>query len=69
MVEIRAAEQNIEKKNEKKWRQPKRPWDNIKHTNIHIGVLEGEVGEKGPEKIFEEMIAEKFSNMEKEMVN
>ena len=25
MVEISATEQNIEKKNEKKWRQPKRP--------------------------------------------
>ena len=33
MVEVTAAEQNIEKR--KKWRQPKRPRDNIKHTNIH----------------------------------
>ena len=41
MVEVTAAEQNIEKR--KKWRQPKRPRDNIKHTNIHIiGVPEGE---------------------------
>ena len=34
MVEITATEQNIEKR--KKWRQPKRPRDNIKHTNIDI---------------------------------
>ena len=38
MVEINAAEQNIGKI---KWILPKRPWDNIKFTNIHIiGVLE-----------------------------
>ena len=39
-------------------------WDNIKHTNIRIiEVLEGEEREKGPRKIFEEVIAEKFPNM------
>ena len=43
--------------------------DNIKHTNIHITeVLEGEKREKGPEKIFEEIIAENFPNMGKETV-
>ena len=36
-------------------------WDNVKHTNIHIiGVPEGEEREKGPEKMFEEIIAENF---------
>ena len=45
-------------------------WDNIKCTNIPIiGVQEGEEREKGPEKIFEEKIAEDFPNMEKEIVN
>ena len=45
-------------------------WDNIKHTNIHIiGVSEGEEREKGPEKVFEEIIAENFPNMGKEIVN
>ncbi|MCH3754018.1 hypothetical protein LZB89_09070, partial [Campylobacter coli] len=45
-------------------------WDNIKCTNIHIiGVPEGEEREKGPEKIFEEIIAENFPNMGKEIVN
>ena len=45
-------------------------WDNIKGTNICIiRVQEGEEREKGPEKIFEEIIAENFSNMEKKIVN
>ena len=43
-------------------------WDNIKHTNIHIiGVPEGKEKEKGPEKIFEEIIVENFPNMGKEI--
>ena len=45
-------------------------WVNIKCTNIHIiGVQEGQEIEKGPEKIFEEMIAENFPNMGKEIAN
>ena len=45
-------------------------WDNIKCTNISIrGVPEGEETEKGPEKIFKEIIAENFLNMGKEIVN
>ena len=44
-------------------------WNNIKHTNIHIlGAPEGEEREKGPEKIFEEIIAENFPNMGKEII-
>ena len=43
-------------------------WDKIKHTNILIiGVPEGEEREKGPEKIFEEIIVENFPNMGKEI--
>ena len=43
-------------------------WDNIKHNNIHIiGVPEGEEREKGPEKVFEEIIIENFPNMGKEI--
>ena len=43
-------------------------WDNIKHNNICIiGVPEGEKREKGPEKIFEEIIVENFPNMGKEI--
>ena len=37
-------------------------WDSIKCTNILIiGVPEGEEGETGPEKIFENMIAENLT--------
>ena len=34
-----------------------------------IGVPEGEERKKGSKKIFEEVIAENFPNMEKEIVN
>ena len=45
-------------------------WDNIEGTYICIiRVPEGEEREKGPEKIFEEIIAENFSNMGKKIVN
>ena len=44
-------------------------WDNIKHTNIHIiWVPEEEKKKKGYEKIFEQIIVENFSNVEKEIV-
>ena len=43
-------------------------WDNIKCNNFHIiGVPEGEEREKGPEKIFEEIIVKNFPNMGKEI--
>ena len=43
-------------------------WDNIKPNSILIiGVSEGEEREKGPEKIFEEIIVRNFLNMGKEM--
>ena len=43
-------------------------WDNTKHTNIHIiGVPEGEEREKGPKKIFEEIIVENFPNIGEEI--
>ena len=45
-------------------------WDNIKCTNVRIiGFPEEEEKKKGYEKIFEEIIAENFPNMEKEIVN
>ena len=44
-------------------------WDNIKCTNISIIGITEEEREKGPEKIFEEIIAENFPNMGKEIVN
>ena len=72
MVEITTAEQNKEEGMKKKNEDTiKDLWDNIKHTNIHIiGVPEGgeREREKGLEKIFEDIIAENFPNMEKEIV-
>ena len=42
-------------------------WDNVKCTNMCvIGVPEGSDREKGTEKIFEEIIAEKFPHMGKD---
>ena len=44
-------------------------WDSIKQTNIHIiGVQDAEEREKGPKKIFEEIVVDNFPNMGKEIV-
>ena len=70
MVEITWTEQNIEETRKRNEDSLQDLWDNIKCTNIHIiGVPEGEEREKGPEKIFEEIIAENFLDMGKEIVN
>ena len=42
-------------------------WDNIKYNNIHLIGVPEEEREKGPEKIFEEIIVENFPNMRKEI--
>ena len=69
LVEITATEQNKEKRKKRNEDSLRDFWDNIKCTKIHIlGVPEGEEREKGPEKIFEEVIAENFPNMGKETV-
>ena len=77
MVEITAEKQNIEKRMKKKNKQTNKKnedslrdlWNNIKHTNIHIIGFPEEDRLKGPEKIFEEIIAESSSNVRKEIVN
>ena len=70
MVEINAAKQNIGKRMKTNEDNLRDLWDNIKCTNIYIiWVLEGEEREKGPQKIFEEIIAENFPNMGKKIVN
>ena len=59
MMEITAVEQNKEKRMKRNEDSLRDLWDNIKCTNIHIiGILEEvkEMEEKGPEKIFEEII-------------
>ena len=68
MVEFTAVEQNKEKRMKTNEDSLRDIWDNIKHNNIRIiGVPEGEDREKGPEKIFEEIIVENFPNMGKEI--
>ena len=68
MVEFTAAEQNKEKRMKRNEDSLRDLGNNIKHNNIHIiGVPEGEEREKGPEKIFEEIIVQKFPNMGKEI--
>ena len=68
MVEFIAVEQNKEKIMKRNEDSLRDLWDNIKHNNIRIiGVPEGEEREKGPEKIFEEIIDENFPNMGKEI--
>ena len=67
MVELTAAEQNKEKRMKRNEDSVRDVWD-IKRNNIHIiGVPEGEEREKGPEKIFEEIIVKNFPNMGKEI--
>ena len=69
-VEITATEQNIEKRMKRNEDSLRDIWDNIKCTNILIiGVPEGEERDKGPKKIFEQVIAKNFPNMGKEIVN
>ena len=59
MVEITATEKNKEKRMKKTEVSLRDIWDNIKCTNICItGVPEGEVKEKGSEKISEEITTE-----------
>ena len=61
-------EQNKEKRKKRNEDTLRDLWDNIKHSNIRIiGVPEGEEREKGPEKMFEEIIFENFPNMGKEI--
>ena len=70
MVEITVTEQNIEERMKRNEDILRDLWDNIKCSNICIiGVPKGEEREKEPEKIFEEIIAENFLNIEKEIVN
>ena len=70
MVEITSEEQNKVKRMKRTKDSLRDLWDNIKSTNIRIiGVPEEQKKKKGYEKIFEEIIVENFSNMEKEIVN
>ena len=66
MVEFTVVEQNKEKRMKRNEDSLRELWDNIKCNNIRIiGVPEGEERDKGPEKIFEEIIVENIPSMGK----
>ena len=68
-MEITTAEENKEKRMKRTEDSLRDFWDNIKCTNICvIGIPKGEEKEKGPDKIFEEIIVENFPNMGMERV-
>ena len=68
MMEFTAMEQNKEKRMKRNEDSLRDLWDKIKRNNSRIiGVPEGEQREKGPKKIFEEIIVENFPNMGKEI--
>ena len=70
IVEITAEQQNKVKRMKRTEDSLRDLQDNIKCTNIQIiGAPEEEEKKKGNEKIFEEIIVEKFPNMEKKIVN
>ena len=69
-MEITTVEKNKEKRKKRLEDSLRDLWDNIKCTNMRIiGVPEEEEKKKGTEKIFEEIIVEKFPNTGKEIVN
>ena len=58
VVETTVSERNKEKRMKRNRDSLRDLWDNVKCTNIRlIGVPEEDEREKGPEKIFEEIIA------------
>ena len=67
MVGIIAKEQNKEKRMKRNEDSLRDFWDNIKCTNIWIIGVPEEEKEKGPEKIFKEIIVKNFPNMGKEI--
>ena len=68
MVEITYVEQNKGQRIQGNEDRLRDLWDN-KHTNICItGVPEGKERGKGSDKIFQQIIAENFPNVEKKTV-
>ena len=65
-MEITDAEPKREKRLKTNEESLRELWDNVEHTICIIGVPEGEEREKEREKIFQEIIAENFTNMGKE---
>ena len=70
MMEITSEEQNKVRRMKRTEDSLRYLWGNIKYTNIRIiGVPEEEEIKKGYKKVFKEIIAENFPNMEKEIAN
>ena len=69
MVEITSEEQNKVKRMKRSEDSLRDLWDNIKCSNIQIIGVPEEEKKKEYEKIFEEIIVENLTNMEKEIVN
>ena len=68
MVEINEAERKKEKRIKRNEDKLRDLWDNVKWPNIQIiGVPEEEDKKKGHEKLLEEIIAENFPKMGKEI--
>ena len=66
MVEITSEKWNKVKRMKRTEDSLRDLWDSIKHTNIQvIEVPEEEEKKKGYEKILEEIIVEKYLNMER----
>ena len=63
--ETNVSEQDIEKRKKKDENSLRDLWDNINAPTSTLGVSEGEEREKGPENIFEEIIAETFLTWER----
>ena len=69
MVEINDAERKKEKRIKGNEDYLRDLWDNVKHSNIQIiGVPEEENKKKDHEKILEEIRAENFPKMGKEII-
>ena len=65
-MEITDAEQKKEKRLKRNEESLRELWDNMKSTNIHIIGVPGGERQKGTEKIFQEIIAKNFPDMEEE---
>ena len=68
MVEINEAERKKEKRIKRNEDNLRDLWDEVKHPNIQIIGVPEEDKKKGHEKILEEIIAENFPKMGKEIV-
>ena len=65
-MEITPKEQNKLKRMKRTEESLRALWDNVKCTTLQIiGVPKEEEKKKGYEKIFEEIIVEKYPNMER----